>query len=360
MYLAGAAALLLTVLGVWGMGARRASQARAEADHRQQAIGRGPRVRVARVKSSPLVRRHTLQGEARPFAEVTLYAKVSGYLRNLRVDKGDRVRANQLIATIDSPELEQQYQAAAADAQNKRANAKRYDALAPSGVVSSQELELARAAAKVAEATQAATASQRGYRVIRAPFDGVVTARFADPGALIQSAANGQSGAVPIVTVTKSDRLRVYVYLDQQSAAEVRVGDAAEVRAPERGGASRTARVTRTAGELAPRTRTMLTEIDVDNADGAILPGSFVQVTLETRRRPALEVPAGALVMRNEKPHLAVVDGAGRVHYHPVVIADDDGQVVRLESGVRDGDQVALDLGNDAEDGAAVQVVERH
>src|SRR5262249_54726336 len=155
-------------------------------------------------------------------------------------------------------------------------------------------------------------ATQRGYRIIRAPFDGLVTARFADPGTLIQSAANGQSGAVPIVTVSKSDRLRVYVYLDQSSAAFVHAGDLAEIRAPGRPGLTRKAPVARTAGQLAPRTRTMLTEIDVDDADGAIVPGSFVQVTLETRRPPSLEVPAEALVMRNEKPHVAVVDAAHR------------------------------------------------
>ena len=102
-------------------------------------------------------------------------------------------------------------------------------------MVSAQELEQGQAAADVAEATQAALANQRDYRVIRAPFGGVVTARFADPGALIQSAANAQSGAVPIVSIAKGDRLRVYVYLDQASASFVRVGDVGDdprARAP--------------------------------------------------------------------------------------------------------------------------------
>src|SRR4051812_42896013 len=196
MYAGGVVLLLVTLLGVAGLGARRASQARADAGAREQELGRGVRVRVAPVKPGPTVRRLTLQGEARPFAEVTLYAKVSGYLRNLRVDKGDRVRAGELIATIDAPELEQQYQAAVADAKNKRVNARRYHALGPTGTVSSQELDQAQTSAAVADATEAAVGSQRGYRIIRAPFDGVVTARFADPGALIQS-------AVPVVAVSK-------------------------------------------------------------------------------------------------------------------------------------------------------------
>jgi RND family efflux transporter MFP subunit len=357
LYAFGVLLLLLTSIGVWSIGSRRASQARAEAGAREQELGRGARVRVAPVKPGPAARVLSLQGEARPFAEVTLYAKVSGYLRNLRVDKGDRVRAGQLIATIDSPELDSQFLAAQADAKNKRANAKRYGALGPTGMVSSQELEQAQANADVADATQASLATQRGYRIIRAPFDGLVTARFADPGALIQSAANGQSGAIPIVTVSKADRLRVYVYLDQSSAAFVHNGDLATITTPERPGFSRKAPVARTAGQLAPRTRTMLTEIDVDDADGAIVPGSFVQVTLETRRPPSLEVPAEALVMRNEKPHVAVIDAGHHVHYRQVVIADDDGQSIRLQDGVKAGELVALDLGNAADDGAAVQVI---
>jgi RND family efflux transporter MFP subunit len=358
MYVAGVGALVLTLLGVIGLGARRASQARADASAREEVLRQGPRVRVARVTRSPEARRQVLQGEARPFAEVTLYAKVSGYLRNLRVDKGDRVRAGALIATIEAPEIEDQYQAAVADARNKRANAKRFTALAPSGVVSAQELELAQASADVADATKGALATQRGYRVLRAPFDGTITARYADPGALIQSATNAQTGAVPVVTVSKADRLRVYVYLDQGSAAFVHAGDPAEVRIPERAGFVRKAAVTRTAGALAPRTRTMLTEIDVDNADRAILPGSFVQVTLETRRPPSLEMPAEALVIRGEKSFVAVVDGTQRVHFRPVTVADDDGQLVRVTNGVQPGDVVALNLGNEVDEGGQIQVVE--
>src|SRR6185436_19717542 len=131
---------------------------------------------------------------------------------------------------------------------------KRLTALQPSGVVSVQELDTGRAAADVADATEAALATQRGYRVIKAPFDGIITARFADPGTLIQSAATGQSGAVPIVAVAK----------------------AAKITVAERPGWAREATVTRTTGSLSPKTRTMQTEVDVENTDGAIVPGSFV------------------------------------------------------------------------------------
>ncbi|HEY8923689.1 MAG TPA: efflux RND transporter periplasmic adaptor subunit [Polyangia bacterium] len=357
MYVAGLGALAATLLGVWGLGARRSSRAADEARGRTEEQARGPRVRVAPVAQSAPERELVLQGEARPFLSVTLYAKVSGYLTNMRVDKGDRVKARQVIANIASPELDQQYAAATADAKNKRINADRVNALSPSGVVSKQETDLARANADVAEATQASLNAQRDYRTIRAPFDGTVTARFADPGALIQAATNAQTGAVPIVTVSKTDRLRIYVYLDQGSASLVHVGDPALLRVPEKPGFVRKAAITRVAGELAPRTRTMLTEIDVDNADGAILPGSFVRVSIRVKTPPLPEVPVEALVTRQDKAFVPVVDGSGHLRYRAVNVADDDGKSVRLLDGVAVGERVALNVGNEVEDGAQVQVV---
>jgi RND family efflux transporter MFP subunit len=357
-YMAGVGVLLLTVFGVLGLGQQRKHATRNEAEARESEVELGPRVRVATVKQAPGVRHLTLQGEARPFFEVTLYAKVAGFLSDLKVDKGDRVKKNQLIATVTAPELDSQYVAAVADARNKRVNAKRLSALAPAGVVSAQELEQGQASADVADATQASLGTERGYRVIRAPFDGVISARFADPGTLIQSAANAQSGAVPIVSVSKGDQLRVYVYVDQSSAPFVHEGDTAVVTVAERPGWSRAAKVTRTSGELSPKTRTMLTEIDIQNDDHVILPGSYVQVGLDIRVPPLMEIPAEALVTRGDKSQVAVVDGGQHVHYKPVVVADDDGQTVRLVGGLRAGDRVALDLGSAVDEGGLIQIVE--
>jgi hypothetical protein len=160
--------------------------------------------------------------------------------------------------------------------------------------------------------------------------------------------------------VAKADRLRVYVYLDQASAAFVRIGDDVTVAVPERPGWSRHGQVTRTGGELSPRTRTMLTEVDLDNKDGALLPGSFVEVTLQVKLNPLPQIPAAALVMRADATFAAVVAGnAGetRVHYRKIKIADDDGQLVRVLDGLHEGDVVALDVGDSIEDGAAEQVV---
>jgi RND family efflux transporter MFP subunit len=358
IYVVGVGLLAATVVGVVALGVRRTSQAREEASARVDEQRRGIRVRVARATTSPPVRKLTLQGEARAFSQVTLYAKVSGYLRDVKVDKGDRVKAGQILATIEAPELDKQIASATADARNKRVNAKRFEALAPSNMVSAQEVEAAQAGAAVAEANQAAVATQGGYRVLRAPFAGVVTARFADPGALIQSATAGQTGALPIVSVANPERLRVYVYLDQAAAAYVHVGDTADVKLPERPGFSRKATVTRASGQLDTKTRTMLTEIDVENPDGAILPGSFVSVALEYKVLPLVQMPVEGLVVKGDKTLAAVVDEGGRVRYRPVVVADDDGATVRLVSGLKAGERVALNLGNEVDDGAPVQVLQ--
>ncbi len=300
------------------------------------------------------MRHLTLQGEARPFFEVTLYAKVAGFLRDLKVDKGDHVKKNQLLATITAPELDAQYTAAVADARNKRVNAKRLSALAPAGVVSAQELELGQASADVADATQAALNTQRDYRVIRAPFDGVVTARFADPGTLIQTAA------VPVPScrsprATSCASTCTSISRAPPSCTTATRPPSAWASGPAgRGRAS----VTRTSGELSPKTRTMLTEVDIPNADRAIIPGSFVDVSLQVKVPPLLEIPAEALVTRADKPSVATVDASQHIHYQQVVVADDDGQVAHLVSGLQPGQRVALDLGGAAEDGAPIQVVE--
>lgn len=331
------------------------SRARAEEQRRTADVAKGPRVKIVRTSHSPGERTLTVQGEARPYASVTLFAKVSGYLREVRVDKGDHVKANQLVAVIESPETDRQYQAALADYKNKVAIAKRLSGLAGPGVVSAQDSEQAQTNADVAKATLAALDTLRSYEILRAPFAGTVTARFADPGALMQNASSSQTSALPVVTISEGRKLRVLAYLDQRDAPFVHLGDAARVRAP--GGQPISARISRIAGELDARTRTMLVEVDCDNTDGAIVPGSFVEVSVTVHAPVEIELPASALVMRGDQPFVAVVDAGGRVHFRQVTLAGDDGTTVRIARGLEDGESVALSLGDSVADGAEVQPV---
>jgi RND family efflux transporter MFP subunit len=162
-----------------------------------------------------------------------------------------------------------------------------------------------------------------------------------------------------VVTIANTQHLRIYVYLDQSSAPFVKIGDTAEVRVVERPGWSRKAKVARASGELTPHTRTMLTEIDVDNADGALLPGSFVEVAIKIQVPSLVQIPSEAVITRDMQPFVAVVDGGSRLRVRPLHLADDDGETARVLDGLRAGETVALHVGDSVEDGTLVQAVER-
>jgi len=357
VHLLGYTALVITVVLILLLVFFRHRSVEKEQRARQDALKAGTRVQVVEAAPPPSLRTLTLTGEARPYATATLYAKVSGYLKEIAVDKGDRVRAGSFIARIESPELDSQYRAALADAQNKRAFANRERALLKDGIISQQEASDAVAAASTAEANAAALRIQKEYQVIKAPFDGVVTARFVDPGALVQSAATGQTSALPVVTLSRLNRLRIYLYLDQKSAARVKVGDRAEVYDAARPERKLPATVSRISGELDPRSRTMLCELDMANPEAILLAGGYVQATLEIAAPPYPQVPASAVYTQEEKSYLAVVGADNRVHFREVTVSDSDGKQITVAEGVQVGERVALTPGTGLVEGELVQPV---
>jgi RND family efflux transporter MFP subunit len=170
----------------------------------------------------------------------------------------------------------------------------------------------------------------------------------------VQNAANGASGALPVVTLSQLDRLRVFVYVDQRDAASVKAGDRVEIVLPYQGEVV-PGQVSRVAGELEPRTRTMTVEIDLDNAGGAIVPGSFLTVRLRLAGKPQLRVPAAALLIRQQKPLVAVVGADNRVKLRGVTVAQHDGAFVALASGLAEGERVALNVDRSIRDGDRVR-----
>jgi len=358
LFVGGVVSMTVSLLVVAGLLARKAGLVSAEGRARAADVAAGPHVRVVRVMAPDGGRRLSLLGEARPFAAVTLYAKVSGYLRRVLVDKGDAVSANQVLAVLESPELDQQYEAALADARNRRVNAQRFRALAAENASSTQEAERYETDAAVGDANLKALETLKAYEIIRAPFAGRVTARYADPGALLQNATNAQTGALPVLTVAQTGRLRVYAYVDQHDAPLIAVGTPAVITLPDRPEVQLAARVTRVSGQLDSRTRTLLAEVDVPNQGEDILPGSFVTVALQAKSRGYPEVPAGALVVRGDTTLVAVVDSADRVSFRRVTVGRDDGERVAIASGLAPGERVALNLGDSVSDGAKVQPVE--
>jgi len=355
LYVAGI--VLIVVAGGWVfVSARSHGDALGhESEARAAEVKQGPAVTFVTVENSPPTRGLSYLGEARPYQSVTLYAKLSGYVSRIDVDRGDRVQGGQVLALIDSPETLDRIRQSEASLENRKLIYQRAEELGKLNFYSQQAVDQAKADKRVAEAALAEVRQQKNYQVIKAPFDGVVTNRFVDKGALVQAATSAQSGALPVVTVAQNDRLRIFVYLDQRDMSRVKVGDDAEISDSAQPDKVIRGKVARTTGELDPKTRTLMTEIDVNNADGALVPGSYLQVTLRIKAPVLPEIPAGALVLRGAKTLVAVIGNDDTVHFAPVVVAEHDGQTVRLKDGVTVGTRVAMNAGEVVVEGSKVR-----
>ena len=310
-------------------------------------VDRGPKLQVVKVGISPGARTVTLPGDVRPFLQATLYAKTPGYLRTLSVDKGDAVKKDQRVGVIESPETDQQVAAARADLAVKQRFADRARRLAPSGVVAQQELERAEGDLDAARAGLARVRALQGYQSLRAPFDGVVTQRFVDPGALLQA-------AVPILEIADATRIKVSVNVGQDAAPFVRIGDPVTLVVDERPDLQVEGTVTRVATALDTRSRTMSCEVWLDNRETKILPGTFVHATLHLKAPSLPTLPTEALFQRGPDLLVAVVENE-RATLRKVVPGLNDGRSVQVRSGLVGGEVVALNFPSELPDGAAVQ-----
>jgi RND family efflux transporter MFP subunit len=357
LYIVGIIAVL--VAGVLAFLLYTRQRTHVEAASQQLTIEgqKGPSVQIAiahKVAGSDTLR---LIGEARPFQSAIVYAKVSGYMRSISVDKGDLVRANQVMAIIESPETDKQYQAAVADAHNKELIANRSATLVKKEMISQQDADQSAADAAVSKANLEQIGELKSYEQLRAPFSGTVTARYSDPGALIQNAATSQTSALPLVEISETSRLRIYVYVDQAHAAYVHKGDTVTILDQANPGLKLGARVTRTSGEIDPKTRTLLVEIDVDNPRNRILAGSFVQVEVKIQTPRYVEIPADALIVRAGQTFVAVVTPDNTVKFTQVAVAEQTGESARLLTGLNEGERVARSLGERVPEGAKIQPV---
>jgi membrane fusion protein, multidrug efflux system len=338
------------------------------------------RVEVVTPKVGASDRALSLPGSVQPLQETVLYARASGYVRKWYVDIGDRVTEGQVLADVETPELDQQIdqaraelaQAQAALLQSKAnrqlsmANLDRYKALAPSGVVSQAELEQRQAQAQVDEATvsvsQAAIAAQdanmrrlaqlKSFSHVVSPFAGTVTQRWVEIGALV-TAGNGQ----PLYKVAEMDPARVFTQVPQDVAAGVHADLPAAVTVREYPGRTFEGKVTRAADELDPVTRTMNTEVRVANADGALIAGMYAEValTLPTPHR-VFEVPATALSSDSHGQRVALVDADSRIHLVPVVVERDTGPTIEIASGLTGSERVVKLASADLVEGKLVDV----
>ncbi|HEX4174030.1 MAG TPA: efflux RND transporter periplasmic adaptor subunit [Acetobacteraceae bacterium] len=323
-------------------------------------LAKGPAVQVTTIAQGPRERLITLLADTRPYQVATLYGKVSGYLKSIAVDRGDRVKAGQVVAEVESAETDRQFDAAVSDLQNKRKNAERESDLEKHGWSSVQTADQATTAYRMAQANMEQLAVMKSYEVLRAPFDGTVTARFVDVGALVQSSVTNQTSNQPVMTIADMSRLRVDVYVEQKDVPYVHVGDLADVVDGANPDRKVQARISRTAEQLDPRTRTLFVELEVDNSNGFLVPGSFAYVTLHVPVPVYPEVPVAGLVVRGTNTFIANVGADSTVKLQPVKVANTDGMLASLAEGGRVGERVALNLPEEVSDGGRVRPIESH
>ena len=359
VYLVGGLVVAGSALGGWLLWQQKDAQLIASREARADVVAQGPPVQLAAVAQGPNERLITLLGDTRPYQTATIYSKVGGYLKSITVDRGDSVTAGQVVATVDSAETDRQYDMATSDLANKRKNAERARSLVSHGWVSVQQTDQAEADYRVAQANVAQLEVMKSYETLRAPFDGVVTARFVDIGALIQSSTNNQSSNQPVLTISDMSKLRVDIYVEQQDVPSIRLGATAEVTDGTNPGRHVTPKITRTSDQLEPRTRTLFVELEVDNREGFLVPGSFTYVTLHVPVASYPEIPVAGLILRGTGTFVAGVGADGIVHLRPVKVASTDGKTARLAEGAQAGERVVLNLPDEIGDGDRVQTVGR-
>lgn len=289
------------------------------------------------------------------WSRAPIYARVSGYLAHWDVDIGAPVKAGQVLATIETPDLDQdlrQAQAQLAVARNNLAlaesTAKRWQSLVAQNAVSKQEADEKQgdfiSKQSNVQALQASVERQQAlkrYTRLVAPFDGVVTARNTDVGALVNAGASGSSGS-ELFVVSDLRRLRVYVQVPQRQVAQIHPGSTARVSVPERPGSSYQAKVQSLAQAINAGSGTMLVQLAVDNPKAELLPGAFATVLFDQAAAAgdAVAVPPGALIMGRSGAQVAVLDAGNHVHIRKVTIARDFGNVIQLGEGVTRADRI--------------------
>jgi RND family efflux transporter MFP subunit len=342
---------LVVVIGVVVIGVvSRASEAKNLGDWTdKQAV---PTVTVAAPGQGNGSKPLELPGRLEAYSRASIYARVPGYLKSWKVDIGARVKAGQLLAEIETPDLDQQLLQARADLASAKANAdlaaittKRWKAMLEADSVSAQESDeksgdytAKQAMVNAAQANLDRIVAMKGFTRILAPFDGVVTARNTDVGALINA---GSSSGTELFAVSDVHQLRVYVRVPQNYVPAIKTGATATLIVPEYPDKTFTARIDSSAEAVAADSGTTLVQLSVDNADGKLMPGSFASVRFDVSgAAQALSVPASALIFDERGMRVAVLDKDNRVAFKTVTIGRDLGKVVELGSGLEAGDRV--------------------
>ena len=314
-----------------------------------------PTVSVIHPKLGAPQQEIVLPGNMQAFTDSPIYARTNGYLKKWYVDIGGHVKSGQLLADIDTPEVDQQLDQARADLNTARANyslsettATRYQDLAKTDSVSKQDVDNATGdfAAKKAMVASAESNVKRleelqSFEKIYAPFDGVITARNTDIGHLINSGAGGL--ATELFHIAATQTLRVFINVPQSDSQAAKPGLVADLTLPEFPGKTFKGKLVRTADSIDPATRTLLVEVDVDNSNGELLPGAYTEVHLKVPTGvPSLILPVTALIFRSQGLQVATVQGGNRAVLTNIALGRDMGTEVEVVSGLAADDSVIV------------------
>jgi RND family efflux transporter MFP subunit len=357
------AVFAIVVAGAFVIGYTQHTKARGATPTTADAAG-SLRVEVIAPKTLTSDRALSLPGIVKPLEETKIYPRASGYVRKWNVDIGDKVTQGQLLAEIDTPELDAQLaqaraQLAAAKAAVKQATAQRdfaksssarYETLASQKLVSQAQVEQQQADAQTGEANVNAAESNviaqeanikrlvdtKSFANVTAPFAGTITTRTIDRGSLVQ-----ENGTTPMFTLVATDPVRVFIDVPQSVAPSIKQGGEAALSVREYGDRKFTGKVTRSSGALDPELHIMQTEIQVPNSDGALIPGMYVQAELSLPvPHKVVEIPATALYADAQGTRIATVDAQNRVHYVPITIERDTGATLWVATGVTGDERI--------------------
>jgi RND family efflux transporter MFP subunit len=361
-------AVIVALVVLFGIAARRRSESTLESDTKAASI---PSVNVIHPVSSVLSSGLALPGNTQAYVDTPIYARTSGYLKSWHFDIGAHVRKGQLMAVIETPELDEQLQVAQADLKSSQANlnlanttSARYQNLLTTNSVSKQETDVAVSDAEAKKAAvDASTAAVRrlqqlqSFEKIYAPFDGIVTARNIDIGGLIQAGEN--TTPKELFHLAAIQKIRVFVSVPEAYSTSIKQGGKATLTLDEYPGREFEGSVARNSNAIDSATRTLNVEVDVDNPKGELLPGAYVFVHFKVPERTSnLMIPSNTLLFRAQGLQVGVVRD-GRVQLVPVTISKDLGANVEIASGLTPNDAVVLDPSDSLASGQEVQVKSR-
>jgi RND family efflux transporter MFP subunit len=346
---------VVAVIVAGGIVLAREFSIRGQRDHLQKEAARGRVVLVTKLRDDTGTRSITLPGEIHGFYETPIYAKISGYIKDMFVDKGSRVKAGQLVATVESPETDQQVRNAKATYVLAKITDDRYQDMVVYDAASQQQADESHQTMLADLATWQSLVATQQYERVYAPFDGMITVRSLYPGALVATNTAVSTTSPAIYQIATLKPLRVYLYLPQTFTPFVHDGDKSIVTVNEYPDRDYQGSITRHPSALDQATRTMLLEVDLPNDDVSLYPGMFANVAIAVKAsNGAPRVPDQALIFMGDQVYIPIVRD-NRIHLVNVKLGFDDGLTCEISRGLKGDETVALGLGQAANEGEIIR-----